>query len=118
MLHCPLPDGVKNKTKGEKKMKKVVYSVSRYKKGEIIKMTGIGYITDKDLVIACMSKKGNPYIRVFEDCLQYLNRITDKENEFKGLISEYHEVEIDTGDSGYETREIEIEYNIWYKYAD
>ena len=99
-------------------MKKVVYSVSRYKKGEIIKMTGIGYITDKDLVIARMSKKGNPYIRVFEGCLEHIHRIPDKDNEFKGGIYEIHEVEIDTGKDNFETREIEIEYNIWYKYAD
>ena len=39
-------------------MKKVIYSVSRYRKGDIEKNTGIGYITDRDLVIACISKNG------------------------------------------------------------
>jgi hypothetical protein len=43
-------------------MKKVIYSVSRYRKGDIEKNTGIGYITDRDLVIACISKNGKPYI--------------------------------------------------------
>ena len=57
-------------------MKKVIYSISRYKKGEIIKMTGIGYITDKDLIIACFSQKGKPYIRVFVDALQYCYKNT------------------------------------------
>lgn len=33
-------------------------------------MTGIGFITEKDLIIACVSQKGNAYIRVFEDCVK------------------------------------------------
>ena len=41
-------------------MKKVIYSVSRYRKGDIEKNTGIGYITDRDLVIACISKMASP----------------------------------------------------------
>ena len=37
-------------------MKKVVYSVSRYRKEEIVKLTGLGYITDTDLIIACVNR--------------------------------------------------------------
>ena len=51
-------------------MKKVVYSVTRYRRDDIDKISGLGYITDTDLVIACMSKAGKPYIRVFEDCVK------------------------------------------------
>ena len=47
-------------------MKKVVYSVTRYRKEEMLKLSGLGYITDTDLIIACVSQKGKPYIRVFE----------------------------------------------------
>lgn len=43
-------------------MKKVVYNVTRYKRDEIYKISGIGYITEKDLIIACISKDGKPYI--------------------------------------------------------
>ena len=43
-------------------MKKVVYSVTRYRRDDIDKISGLGYITDTDLVIACMSKAGKPYI--------------------------------------------------------
>ena len=39
-------------------MKKVVYSVTRYRRDDIDKISGLGYITDTDLVIACMSKAG------------------------------------------------------------
>ena len=61
-------------------MKKVVYGVSRYVKGEISKLTGIGYIPDTDLVIACMSKKGTPYTRVFEDCIKDCHSIPNRDN--------------------------------------
>lgn len=43
-------------------MKKVVYSISKFNKFGSNKMSGVGFITDKDLVIACVSQKGNPYI--------------------------------------------------------
>ena len=51
-------------------MKKVIYSVSRFNKFGNNKLTGIGFITEKDLIIACVSQKGNAYIRVFEDCIK------------------------------------------------
>lgn len=50
-------------------MKKVVYSVTKVGRNENTKMTGLGYITNKDLIIACISKNGKLYIRVFEDCV-------------------------------------------------
>ena len=98
-------------------MKKVIYSVSRYRKGDIEKTTGIGFITDCDLIIACMSKNGKPYIRVFEDCIKRCFPVTERSNEFKGLYSEFREVEFEKNGS-MESREIELEYNIWYKFAD
>lgn len=99
-------------------MKKVVYSVSRYRKDEIVKFTGLGYVTDTDLIIACMSKNNKPYIRVFDDCVRNCHPVPDKPGEFKGGHYEIREVQIDTGKDNYETREIELEYNIWFKYAD
>ena len=99
-------------------MKKVVYSVSRYRKEEIVKCPGLGYITDTDLIIACVSQKGKPYIRVFEDCVKDCYPVPGKPGEFKGSTYEIREVQIDTGKDNYDTREIELEYNIWFKYAD
>ena len=46
-------------------MQKVVYSVSRLNRFGNTKMTGVGFITDSDLIIACVSKKGNAYILAF-----------------------------------------------------
>ena len=95
-------------------MKKVVYSISRLSRFGNNKMTGVGFITDEDLVIACVSQKGNPYIRVFEDCVKGCHPVAGKEGEFKGAHYEIREVEIEKNGS-YDTREIEIEYSVWYK---
>ena len=102
-------------------MKKVVYSVQKLGKMESPKMTGLGYLADKDLVIACMSQKGKPYIRVFEDVREYCHPLVGRDGEFKGQITEYREIEVEKENNGYssmETIDIEIEYKIWFKYAE
>ena len=43
-------------------MKKVAYAVTKVGRYESFKMKGIGYISDNDLIIACNSKAGKPYI--------------------------------------------------------
>ena len=93
-------------------MKKVVYSVTRYRKDDIDKLSGLGCITDADLVIACMSKAGKLCIRVFDGCVKYCQPISDKTGEFKGSHYEIREVHLDTGKDSYETHEIELNYNI------
>ena len=75
-------------------MKKVYYSVTRYGKKNVDSMSGVGYITDEDLIIACSSKEQKPYIRVFEDCLKDCYPIAGKTNEFKGKYYEIREVEL------------------------
>ena len=104
-------------------MKKVVYSVSRNNRFGSNKLTGVGFISDADLVIACVSKKGNPYIRVFEDCVKNCHAVPNRPGEFKGAHYEIREVAFEkktsSGEStGYETREIEVEYSIWYRLID
>ncbi len=99
-------------------MKKVVYSVTRYRKDEPIKITGLGYITETDLVVACMSREGKPYIRVFEDCVKKCHAIPDKNGENKGDYYEIREVEVETKNGSKDTREIELNYKIWYKFVD
>ena len=103
-------------------MKKVVYSVTRSGKFES-KLTGIGFITESDLVIACMSKNGKPYIRIFEDCIKNCHPIIGRENEYHGAHYEIREIEVQTtnssgDDTGSEKREIELNYRIWYKITD
>ena len=104
-------------------MQKVVYSVSRLNRFGNTKMTGVGFITDSDLITACVSKKGNAYIRVFEDCVKNCHAVSGRDGEFKGAHYEIREVEVEkktsSGEStGYETKEIEVEYSVWYKFVD
>ena len=104
-------------------MKKVVYSVSRKNRYGSTKMTGLGFVTENDLIIACNSKSGKAYIRVFEDCVKKCHAVSGRDGEFKGAHYEIREVEVETKNSsgestGYETKEIEVEYSIWYKLVD
>ena len=104
-------------------MKKVVYSVSRTNRYRSTKMTGLGFITESDLIIACNGKSGKAYIRIFEDCVKHCHAVPNRPGEFKGAHYEIRELEVETKNSsgestGYETREIEVEYSVWYKFVD
>ena len=104
-------------------MKKVVYGISRYRNNDVAKLTGVGYITDEDLIIACLSKNQKPYLRVFEGCVRQAKAIDGRDNEFKCNFYEIKEIEYEVKNSsgesvGFDTKEIELEYNIWFKYAD
>ena len=96
-------------------MTKVVFSVTRSGKSDFAKITGIGYKTDKDLIIACVGKNGKPYIRVFEDCIKYCHKLQGKTNEYQGIITEIHEIEVETKNGSFDTREVELDYSIWFK---
>ena len=98
--------------------KKVRYSVSKYQKGGPITMSGTGYITETDLVIACTNKYGKLYVRIFEDALKYCFPIIDKNNEFKGNVTEYHDITVNVGEDSTEIVEIQTEYKVWYKLVD
>ena len=89
-------------------MKKVLYTVTRVGR-ENTKVSGVGGITDTDLVTAQISRNGKPYIRVYSDCLKYCHPVAGGDNEFKGAFWEIVE---------YEGREIELNYYIYYKIVD
>ncbi len=97
-------------------MQKVVFSVSKAGRSES-KVSGIGYIDNKSLYIPSLSKKGNPYIKVFEDCIK--RPIT--EGEYSATYYEFHTIEFEvmnaskTDKVGIETREICVTYFIWFK---
>lgn len=97
-------------------MKKVVFSVTKEGRSNT-KTTGVGYVSDTDLLIPAISKSGKAYIRVFQDCVKHCRKVKDKEDEFKAHVYEIHEVEIETNKNNFTTREIEVEYQIWFKYA-
>ena len=99
-------------------MKKVVYSVTKYVGDKFTKLSGIGCITDEDLVIACMSKTNKPYIRVFDGCVKQCSEIPGKKGEFKGNIYEIQTIEYETKYGSIDAREIDVSYSIWYKLLD
>ncbi len=87
-------------------MQKVIYSITHCRKfGDNPKFTGIGYITDEDLITANIGKSGKPYIKIF-NCIKYCHQITNSSDEFKGYYNEF--VENDD-------RNIELNYYIWFK---
>ena len=57
---------------------------------------------------------------MFEDCVKDCHPVAGKEGEFKGAHYEIREIEVETKNgsgefTGYDKREIEIEYSVWYK---
>ncbi len=77
-------------------MKKVIYSITKLGKTENTKFTGVGYITDEELITANVSKNGKPYIRVFE-CIKDCPPVINAKDEYKGAyyeIVEYSSVSL------------------------
>ena len=98
-------------------MKKVVYSVKKLGKVEVSRISGVGYITQTDLITSGIGKNGKSFVRIFEDCLHQCHPIPNKPDEYKGLIYEIHEVLVETKNGSTEYREVTLEYEIWYKLA-
>ena len=100
-------------------MKKVVYSISKINNREE-KMKGVGYLAANNLLIPAKSSKGNSYIRVFEDVTSKCHAIDSDATEFKGHITVvYTDVPVTREDGSQDIKDyIEVEYSVWYKYAD
>lgn len=103
-------------------MKKVVYSVYRIGKANS-KMSGIGYVVNKDLLTACVGQNGKPYIKVFEECLEDLRLVSGTKDEYEGRFVDLKEIRVEVKNSfgeskGYDTKDIELHYNIWFKYVN
>lgn len=99
-------------------MKKVFFAIRKAKSDE--KLSGVGYLSEGDLLIPALSSKGKPYIRVFEDVAEKCLLIPDKENEYKGQITViFTDVPVyvpKTDD--YDTIDYwETTYYVWYKFA-
>ena len=86
-------------------MQKVVYSITKLGKKENTKVTGVGYVTDEDLITANVGKSGKAYIRIFP-CVKDCHPVSGTTDEFKGAYYEIVE---------YDGRDIEINYYIWFK---
>lgn len=100
-------------------MKKVVYVVTKVGRESDFKTKGVGYITDSgDLITACVSKKQKPYIRIYEDCERHCHLIAGTKDEYKGAHYELREIEFERPDGSKESRECELNYDIWYKIVE
>ena len=89
-------------------MQKVVYSVAKVNRDE--KWTGIGYLSEGNLLIPAVSRKGKPYIRVFEDVTKSCHPSLHSENEYKGYVT----VAYENDEQGY----LETDYSIWFKFVN
>lgn len=98
-------------------MKKVFFSVVKAGRNEQ-KMSGVGYITNEDLLVPAISRNGKAYIRVFEDCISYCHAMPKSPDEYKGTFYEVKEIEFENRNGSIETREVELTYYIWYKLAE
>lgn len=87
------------------KLQKVIYSITKLGKNENTKITGIGYITDEELLIATESKNHKSYIRSFE-CIKEMKQDIKNDDEFKGGYFEMFEID---------GRDVTVNYIIWYK---
>lgn len=45
-------------------------------------MTGLGFVTESDLIIACNGKSGKAYIRVFKECVMNCHAVPNRPDEF------------------------------------
>ena len=87
-------------------LSKVVFSVKRSNRYDDEPIKGVGYISDSDLIVACMSKNNKPYVRVFENCLKYCKQVIGSEGEYKGTYQEFYEIDNESRSTS---------YDIWYK---
>ena len=99
-------------------MKKIYYAITRIGRKENIKFTGVGYINDEDLFAACIGKDNTPYVRIFQDIVKYCHPVVNTPNQFKGAYSETQEVEFTDKNGAKSTREVELDYLVWYKLAE
>ena len=99
-------------------MRKVYCSVSKRSGNQ--KWSGIGYLAEDNLFIPALSKNKTPYIKVIEGVKGYCAS-NGRSKEFSGIVTQALEnVSIFNKEKDrYETRDyLEVEYNVWYKYAD
>jgi hypothetical protein len=113
----PLPKG--KKSGGIDVMQKVVFSISKVNRDD--KLTGVGYLSEGNLLIPALSKQGKPYIRIFEAVTERCHQVANAVNEFKGYITmAFSNVPVyNAKDENYDVVDyIEVDYSVWFKYVD
>lgn len=100
-------------------MKKVVFSITNVRSKSDKKLSGLGYLTEGNLLCPCISKNNKPYIRIFEDVEKACHPVANRQDEFKGYITMYFtEVPVyREKDGSYDMLDLEVEYQVWYKFV-
>ena len=95
-------------------MKKVAFRLTKVNDFNYVKK-GIGFISNsnEDLILY----PNTQFERVIEDCIRYCYPIPYRSGEYKGSFTQYVDCNFQVKDS-IETKEIEIEYRLWYKILD
>ena len=99
-------------------MRKVVCSVSKRNGSQ--KWSGVGYLAEDNLFVPALSQNGKPYIKVIEGVKGYCAS-NGRDKEYSGVVTQALEnVSIFNQEKDrYETIDyLEVEYRVWYKYAD
>jgi len=91
-------------------MVRVYFSIRRSGRKFSYVKKGYGVIEGNDIVVY----HDKTEVKRYEDCIRYCRPIPNKPHQFSGSYYLIEEVEIDTGYS-YDTREIEVTYDVWYK---
>ena len=92
-------------------MIKVAFRLTKVNDFNYVKK-GIGFISDskEDLILY----PNTQFEKVIENCIKYCYPIINRFGEYKGTFSQFIECDFGINDS-IETKEIEIEYKLWYK---
>ena len=92
-------------------MKKVAFRLTKVNDFNYVKK-GVAYISNsgEDLILY----PDTQFERIFEDCIRYCYPIPYRSGEYKGTFTQFKDCDFEVKDS-IETKEIEIEYRLWYK---
>ncbi len=97
-------------------MDKVVYSVSKVNSD--MKLKGLGYLVEDNLLIPATSSKGNPYIRIFEDVTKHCHSVNKEKTEYKGYVTlAYENINVYNKEKDrYELLDyVETTFYVWFK---
>ena len=95
-------------------MEKIIYTITKVGKKENQKLTGVGYINDNDIIIACTSKSGKPFVKVLKGALQTC-QATGTDGEYKGAFFEKVQMDYIDVKGQPNARKVAVDYLIWFK---
>lgn len=102
-------------------MKAVTYCIRTFNSD--YKMSGRGYIDDRDLIIACVSKSGKPYVKRFDGIVEKSSPVIKDgtPNGFRGHYTENYVKEVTFADDDKRpnySMECEKVWSVWFKICE